>query len=222
MAYLYRHIRLDNNVPFYIGIGKSDSDYNRAYSTKSRNFSWNNIVKSTNYRVDIMIENLTWEDACKKEIEFICLYKKNKENGFLCNVLDGGEKSLSEEINLKRKNTLKGHFVSEKTKDKIRQKAIGRKAKEITKIKMSAIHKQIKTGHWLEYNGHKNGRAFPIYQYDKNGVFIKEWECAKYAIDYYKLNKTAISDCIMGRQRTAGGFIWTKNKIKKNETTNKF
>lgn len=28
MAYLYRHIRLDKNEPFYIGIG-SDSNYNR-------------------------------------------------------------------------------------------------------------------------------------------------------------------------------------------------
>jgi hypothetical protein len=31
MAYLYRHIRLDKNEPFYIGIG-SDKQYKRAYN----------------------------------------------------------------------------------------------------------------------------------------------------------------------------------------------
>ena len=34
MAILYRHIRLDKNVPFYIGIGK---DIKRAYSKSNRN-----------------------------------------------------------------------------------------------------------------------------------------------------------------------------------------
>ena len=33
MAFVYRHIRLDNGNPFYIGIGKSEA---RAYSTKGR------------------------------------------------------------------------------------------------------------------------------------------------------------------------------------------
>ena len=39
MAYLYRHIRLDNNEVFYIGIG-SDSEgyYKRAKSHKYRNY----------------------------------------------------------------------------------------------------------------------------------------------------------------------------------------
>jgi hypothetical protein len=43
MAYLYRHIRLDKNVPFYVGIGKSDLNFNRAYSNKNRNTYWKNI-----------------------------------------------------------------------------------------------------------------------------------------------------------------------------------
>ena len=70
MAYLYRHIRLDKNEPFYIGIG-SDEKYKRAYSKKSRNKYWSNIANITEYEVEIMLDNLTWEEVCKKEIEFV-------------------------------------------------------------------------------------------------------------------------------------------------------
>jgi hypothetical protein len=34
MAYVYRHIRLDKNEPFYIGVG-SDSNYSRAFTKRS-------------------------------------------------------------------------------------------------------------------------------------------------------------------------------------------
>lgn len=209
MAYLYRHIRLDKNVPFYIGIGKSDSDFNRAYSHKNRNVYWNNIVNFTDYRVEIMLDDITWEQACEKEIEFINLYKKNTENGTLCNISDGGGGGfLSKEINEKRKRTLTGHIVSQETRDKIGLKAKGRKASDQTKSKMSLAHKKNKTGSWLESKGHKNGRAFKVYQYSLDGVFLKEWECAQYAVKFYNMNKTGITDCLKGRQKSAKGYIW--------------
>ena len=44
MAYLYRHIRLDKNEPFYIGIG-SDEQYGRANSKHNRNKLWNGVIK---------------------------------------------------------------------------------------------------------------------------------------------------------------------------------
>ena len=214
MAYLYRHIRLDKNEPFYIGIGKSDSDFKRAYSNKNRNVYWNNIINSTEYRVEIMIQDITWEEACQKEIEFINLYKKNTQNGILCNIADGGNGGyLGDEINKKRKKSLIGHIVSQETKNKIALKAKGRKASDDTKLKMSLIHKKNKTGNWLESKGSKNGRAFKVYQYSLEGFFLKEWECAQYAVNFYKMNRTSITDCIKGRQKTASGFIWSKCKI---------
>lgn len=39
MAYVYRHIRLDKNEPFYIGIG-SDINYQRAYNYQRRTKYW--------------------------------------------------------------------------------------------------------------------------------------------------------------------------------------
>jgi hypothetical protein len=214
MAYVYRHIRLDKNVPFYIGIGKSDLNFNRAESNKNRNPYWHHIVNQTEYRVEILMDDLTWEEACKKEIEFISLYKKHSQSGTLCNIADGGGGGyLGEEINEKRRQSLIGHKLSEETKKKIGLKAKNRKPTKETKLKMSAIHKNKNTGHWLESKGHKNGRAFEVHQYTKDGVFIKTWECAQYAINEYNLNRTAITDCLKERQKTAGGYIWTKTLL---------
>lgn len=213
MAYLYRHIRLDKNVPFYIGIGKSDNNFNRAYSDKCRNLYWNNIKNTCEYRVEILLYDLTWEEAASKEIEFIKLYGKISQGGTLCNISDGGNGGyLGEEINQKRRKSLLGHKVSQETKNKIRNKAIGRKASIETRSKMSETHKKNKTGSWIKVKGHENGRAFKVYQYSLDNEFIKEWECAKYAIDFYNFPRSAITECIKGRLSSYGGYIWKKDK----------
>ena len=90
-TYVYRHIRLDKNEPFYIGIG-TDVGYKRAYSKHSRNKYWDRVVGKTKYEVEILLDNLTKEEAKQKEIEFIALYgKKLNKTGTLVNITDGGE-----------------------------------------------------------------------------------------------------------------------------------
>lgn len=94
MAYVYRHIRLDKNIPFYIGIGSDDKGkYKRAYDNgpTSRNKYWNNIISKTEYDIEIILDNLTWDEACQKEIEFIALYKRKRDGGTLANLTLGGE-----------------------------------------------------------------------------------------------------------------------------------
>lgn len=102
MAYVYRHVRLDKNVPFYIGIG-NDTRYSRANATSGRNRHWNNIVKKHPYEVEIMLDGLTWNEACRKEIEFIAYYKRSRDGGTLSNVTRGGDGQLG----LKPKNAYK-------------------------------------------------------------------------------------------------------------------
>ena len=36
MAYVYQHVRLDTNEPFYIGIGSDDKNYQRANNKFNR------------------------------------------------------------------------------------------------------------------------------------------------------------------------------------------
>jgi hypothetical protein len=89
MAVVYRHIRLDKNEVFYVGIGKNEA---RAYSLQNRNTHWKNITNKTDYRVDILFDDLTWDEACKKENEFIEIWgRKDLGKGTLVNLTDGGE-----------------------------------------------------------------------------------------------------------------------------------
>jgi hypothetical protein len=64
MAIVYQHRRNDTNEVFYIGIGNSK---NRAYELDARNRHWRGIVKKVGYQVDILIEGISWLDACKIE-----------------------------------------------------------------------------------------------------------------------------------------------------------
>lgn len=99
MAYVYRHIRLDKNEPFYIGIG-SDNSYKRAHKTKSRSFRWKDIAYKIPYRVDIVLDNLTLDEALNKEIELISLYGRiDLGTGILTNMTDGGEGTIGHKWN---------------------------------------------------------------------------------------------------------------------------
>jgi hypothetical protein len=111
MAYVYRHIRLDKNEPFYIGVGSGG--YRRANSTKGRNKIWNGIVSRTNYEVEIILDNLGWEEAREKEKEFISLYGRiDKNNGSLCNLTEGGDGTLGVTAWNKGKKLSKKHINS--------------------------------------------------------------------------------------------------------------
>jgi hypothetical protein len=127
MAYVYRHIRLDKNLPFYIGIADDSKNglYTRAYGLHGRNPLHQSIVDKTEVEVEIILDDLTWEEACEKEKELISLYGRIMlNNGCLSNLTAGGEGTLgridSLEINAKRSDALKGRVFSEETLAKMK------------------------------------------------------------------------------------------------------
>jgi hypothetical protein len=141
MAYLYRHIRLDKNEPFYIGIG-SDEKFKRANEKSRRNKIWNDIVSKTDYKIEILFDNLTWEQACEKEIELVSFYgRRDLKKGTLCNLTDGGDGTLgviqSEESRRKKSESQKGKKASEEARKKMSQAQTGKKPSEETRKKMS-------------------------------------------------------------------------------------
>jgi hypothetical protein len=116
MAIVYSHIRLDKEELFYIGIGKTER---RAYSKHSRNSYWNHIVNKTEYQVKILYTDLTWEEACKKEIELINQYKRKIDGGILVNLTLGGDGNTStrtEETKKKISMSCKGRTSGRKGK----------------------------------------------------------------------------------------------------------
>jgi len=126
MAVLYRHIRLDTNTPFYIGIGQ---DEKRAYDKHHRNDHWKRIVKKHGYKVHIMMDDLTWEEACQKEIEFIQLYgRKDLGLGTLVNMTDGGDGNL----NPSKETRTKICIGNSKPKPKVYDALRGRTAPHVT------------------------------------------------------------------------------------------
>jgi len=152
MAVLYRHIRLDKNVPFYIGIGKTEA---RAYSKQGRSSYWKSIVAKTGYEVEVLFDGLTWEEACKKEAEFIKLYGRSDLNeGTLCNLTDGGEGSLNPSPEIKKIMSLthKNKVVSEETKKRLSLAGKGhigywrgKKRSQETRDKMTMNHARKKS-----------------------------------------------------------------------------
>lgn len=217
---VYMHICPNNKK--YIGITKQLPEKRwlngKGYQTNNyfykaiKKYNWDNI------KHEILYTNLTKNEAEQKEIELIDYYKSNQRK-FGYNIQNGGNV----------------HCVSEKTKQKI-SKTI--KEKEIYKnnpncfkkghkpwttgLKLSEEHRKIlskahiglkltpiqkeKVLKVLKHNQLK--RRKPILQYDKNGVFIQEWDSANEVEKQLKINHSHIGQCCKGERKTSGGFIW--------------
>jgi len=98
--YVYQHIRLDKDIPFYIGIGTKEftcnthrSIYSRAYSKYRKNPYWQRIINLTNYKIEIIFESDNYKEVKNKEIELIALYGRVNNGGILCNITEGGDGS---------------------------------------------------------------------------------------------------------------------------------
>lgn len=141
---LYRHIRLDKNEPFYIGIGNKK----RPYEKRRRNKYWQHIINNTNYKIEILFDNLTWDEACEKEKEFIKLYgRKDLKLGCLVNLTDGGDGTLNTISWNKGKKGLFKH--SEETKIKLSEQ---KKGKKLTDKQLEALKNRKKSDYWLGKN----------------------------------------------------------------------
>lgn len=162
---VYRHIRLDKNEPFYIGIGKETRPYE--FPSNRGNF-WEKIYNKSKkkIKVDILLEELTWKQACEKEIEFIALYgRKDKCLGSLCNLTDGEDGCpgtiVSKETVEKRKKTWEenGTWLKPPTPEisKRRSESAKKQRKNETLEERENINKKtkntkIKNGTWRQSN----------------------------------------------------------------------
>lgn len=163
--YLYRHIRLDTNEPFYIGIGTiiiskykittDEKKYKRAYCIAKRSKFWKNIINKTKYTVEILFVSNDKTFIENKEIEFIKLYgRKDINTGSLVNHNMGGLGLNGKKLTIEHKAKIRkaafgntnmlGKKHSEETKKLIsiahKGKSISKEHKEILKKRMSGIN----------------------------------------------------------------------------------
>lgn len=231
-CYVYRHIRNDTNEIFYIGIG-STSLFKRAYSKHNRNNYWKNIVKFTDYTVEILIEDIDWLTACEKEIEFIKLYgRKDLKLGTLVNMTDGGEGAIgyifSDIVKKKHSERMSGenhHFYGKKfTKEHCKKISDSSKGKGLgennifygkkhtleSKLKISNTHKgkkisdyQLKTLSIRMTRG-KHPLAKLILD-NETGIF---YDCIRDAADVKNINYGTLNGFLKGKYKNKTSFIY--------------
>lgn len=90
----------------------------------------------------------------------------------------------------------KGRKMSDESKQKISESKIGKKFTQETKDKISKNSKG------------KTRNNKPIFQYDLEGNFIKEWIGQRKASDELKINQSSIWFVLNNKQKTAGGYVW--------------
>lgn len=198
--YLYRHVRLDTNQPFYIGIGSNSltrKSYQRANTTRKRNPFWHNITKNTDYRVDILFESFDKEIIKEKEIEFIKLYgKRINKTGTLVNISDGGDQiAISEEGRKLRSERMKLNNPN----------ADGRstRGKKISK-ELSDYMSSIRKG-----KRHNLNRFKDVFVYDLFGNYLESFPNCAYVKEKYNVTASCVSACCNKKQKTSKGFIFT-------------
>lgn len=227
--YIYKHIRLDSNKPFYIGIGTKPNnflstkrEYCRAYDCYTRSTFWNRVVNKYGYKIEILLESDDYNFIKEKEKEFVSIYGRiNNKTGILINLTDGGEGSV-------------GRILSNNTKEKIRSKSIGRKVSLETKLKMSESRKgrsvvisenhrksislknkgRIIDGEWREKLLKRRAeKRLPVLQYTLDGNFIKEWESAFQVGEYLNIPRNSISRCCRGLAKSAYNYKWKYKEL---------
>jgi hypothetical protein len=228
MAVVYTHQRLDNNEVFYVGIGKTSK---RAFSKRNRNKYWKHITNKVGYSVEIIHNDVNWDEACELEKHLIFLFgRKDLGLGSLVNMTDGGEGmvglkpwskgiTFSDEHKQKISESKKGNTnmlgkkLSEESKKKISESLKGRKLSEKHIQKMSEAVK-----------GEKNpmfGKASP-----NKGVPMSEEQKQKLSEahkgkTFSDEHKQKIGESKKGKKRSAETIAKIVATLKSNKLKNK-
>ena len=177
---------------FQNGMGYKNNKY---FNSAIQKYGWEN------FKHEILFDNLTKEDACKKEIELISFYKSNQRE-FGYNLSSGGEFNIPSEDaikNLIKINT--GKHLSQQTKNKISETQKGRFISNETRIKMSLSHIGL-----IRSESHKRNNAIAKYKKVKCIETNEIFDSMKEAQNKYKT--THIHDVCKGKRNTTSGYHW--------------
>ena len=229
MAYVYRHIRLDKNEPFYIGIG-SDMTNKRANERARRSEIWKKIVAKSEYEIEILMDGITFDEAKLKEIEFIKLYGRiDLGNGTLANLTDGGDGLINRIFTPEHRRKLSlsqiGRKLSEEQKDKLRKYRIGIPNSPEARLKISKANKgRINTPELMELLRNRKGEKNPIFgirgvnnknfkgfiEVFKDGVNLGKYEGIRHCAESFGVDATKVSAVINGRRNHTGGYTFKR------------
>jgi hypothetical protein len=201
MAVVYRHRRLDTDEIFYIGIGKT---LRRPYRKDTRNTLWYNITKKTNYKVEILSENLSWEDACDLEKLLISEYgRRDLGLGPLVNMTNGGDGTVnfSKDILQYLSKIKKGKKLTDETKKKMSKikKELGL-IPPSQKGKKRSEESKLKRKNTIEINGAHNAKKVI------NSLTNEIWNSAKECAEKNNINKQTLINKLNGHRTNDSNF----------------
>ena len=189
---VYKHTNKTNGK-VYIGITcqrihdrwKGGHGYRSQYFSRAiKKYGWDGFVH------EIVAENLSKEDACELERILIKSYKSTETEYGYNQALGGDGGGMYN----------KHHFESAKKKISKARKENG----------FTEDHKR----HISESKqGAKHHLAKKVYQYTKDGEFIREWDYMSLAAKELNINKGNIGSVCNGDRKTAGGFIWKYERM---------
>jgi hypothetical protein len=133
----------------------------------------------------------------------------------LTNMANGGEGgNLGPVVNKIISEKRMGCKHTEKSKEKIRQKALGRVFSEETRKKLSEQRVGEKKGMWGKKQSKKciESKYKSIIQIDMNDNVVKIWPSFKSVTDTLGINRNNIRMVCNGKRNTAGGFKWKWNE----------
>jgi hypothetical protein len=130
--YVYVHRRASDNTIFYVGKGSGG----RAWSKHRRNPWWSNVVSKHGHVVEIVIDNMTEQEAFDLEVELTEYYSE-----FLVNLTLGGGGSSGYRHTIEAKQSISQHSKLLWQNDEYRKKVIRETYDAEYRSKMSDVHK---------------------------------------------------------------------------------
>lgn len=213
MYTVYQH-RNKINGKIYIGITMQTPEqrwrHGEGYKSSPHFYAAIQKYGWDNFEHNILFQNLTKEEACKKEQELIAKYNSmNREYGY--NSTSGGDIFvMNEETKQKISQSLMGnknglgHPCSEEKKKKISEAQKGRRLTEEHKQKLSEAAKKRHTpcSEQAKENIRKASHKKPVYCEELNKVFESVQECSR----QLGIPATNISKLCNGRGKTLKGY----------------
>ena len=175
-----------------------------------------------NFTKEIISSGLTSDEADELEKELI---KEAKENGEFYNIASGGKGVPGTKDHKVKQDTLSGEYV--KTWDCIKE------AEEFLNIykaeanisRCCAGKSKMAYGYIWKYEEDDTPvkptlqYRHPVCQYTKDGKFVAMYSTLKEAYDLTGIKETSIVNCLHGRSKSAGGYIWEFSKAPRTYKT---
>lgn len=222
---VYKHTAPNGKV--YIGItskepkvrwhGGNGYYHNEHFHNAIKKYGWDNITH------EIIETDLPKDAACELEIRLIAQYNAtNPKYGY--NGTHGGEhfKPTAEAIERARQAHIGKRYnigvpFTEERKRHMRENHADFNGANNPNYGKKWTPEQIavRQAHRTYKRGGEMPNAKAILQYTRDGIFIKRWECIADAC--VVCSKTSIKDCLRGKYKVGGGFVWKyANEVNKN------